>query len=146
MLVVAVIKNNPKKTYIMENFENKPQVQKERHGCVTAWLILMIVLNSIVALIYLFALIKTENSTIPGSILFILTILSIANVIFSILLFRWKKIGFTGFLITAVIVFFINLYIGLGLTQSIMGLLGIGILYAILQIKKDNVSAWENLE
>jgi len=130
----------------MDNFENNFPIQKERHGCVTAWLIFMIVANSVVALIYLLAMLNSEESPIPGSILFILAILSIANVIFAILLFKWKKFGFIGFVVTAIIVFIINMYIGLGLTQSIMGLLGIGVLYAILQIEKNNVSAWENLE
>ena len=134
----------------MENFEKKSTHQKERHGCVTAWLILMIIVNSIAALFY-FLLLYSRNEfqpqlQIPDSILVILGVFSVFNVIFSFLLFNWKKIGFTGFAFTALIVFFINMYMGLAITQSIMGLLGIAILYAILQIKNDDVSTWENLE
>jgi hypothetical protein len=35
---------------------------------------------------------------------------------------------------------------GLGFIKSIIGLLGIIILYAVLQIKKDNLTGWNNLE
>jgi hypothetical protein len=35
---------------------------------------------------------------------------------------------------------------GMDIGSSLFGLVGIGILYAILQIKKNNVSAWEQME
>jgi hypothetical protein len=40
----------------------------------------------------------------------------------------------------------INLNIGFGIYQAVLGLVGIAILYMILHIKKKNVSTWENLE
>jgi hypothetical protein len=40
----------------------------------------------------------------------------------------------------------LNLNMGLGDGQSFIGLVGIVILYGILQIKKDGITAWENLE
>ncbi len=39
----------------MEPSNEKTNELKERHGCVTAWLILMIITNSLIALLYLFA-------------------------------------------------------------------------------------------
>jgi hypothetical protein len=72
--------------------------------------------------------------------------LGIGNVVFSILLFKWMKIGFWGFLITSIGALIINLSIGLGIGQSLFGLVGIAILYGVLQIKKDNVPAWDNLD
>ena len=57
-----------------------------------------------------------------------------------------KKIGFWGFVITSLVAVAVNLNIGLGIAQSLIGLIGILILYAVLQIKADNVSAWNNLE
>jgi hypothetical protein len=68
------------------------------------------------------------------------------NVVFSVMLFLWKKWGFWGFIITSIGAFAINLSIGLGVGQSIAGLVGIAVLYGVLQIKKDNISAWANLE
>ena len=83
---------------------------------------------------------------ISDSMLILLAILGIANVIFAILLFKWKKIGFWGFVATSIVALFINLSIGLGIAQSLFGLVGIVILYFVLQIKKDDVTTWNNLE
>ncbi|NPA37348.1 MAG: hypothetical protein GXO47_10920 [Chlorobi bacterium] len=133
----------------MENFNENTNTTKQRHGCVTAWLILMIIVNSAIALLYLFAGDKVAQNFpggIPKSILILLAVTGILNVVFAILLFKWKKIGFWGFLITGTITAIINFSLGLGVFQSLFGLTGIVILYGILQIKKDNVPAWENLE
>ena len=122
---------------------------KQRHGCVTAWLVIVIILNSITALLYLFAG-DMISENLPGGIsntmMILLAILGISNIVFSVMLFQWKMWGFWGFIITSIIAFAINLNIGLGVGQSILGLLGIAILYGVLQIKKDNISAWANLE
>lgn len=122
---------------------------KHRHGCVTAWLTLMIILNSFVAFIYLVTggkIIEAFPDGTPRSMLFILAITGIANVIFAILILSWKKIGFWGFLITSIITLFINLSIGVSFGQSLLGLGGIIVLYFVLQINKDNVTAWDYLD
>jgi hypothetical protein len=133
----------------MEISNENSNVVKQRHGCVTAWLILMIILNSLIAIIYLFASdMITKN--LPGNVstpmIVLLGIIGIGNVVFSVLLFQWKKIGFWGFIFTSIGALIINLNIGLGIGQSLFGLVGIAILYGVLQIKKENVTTWENLE
>ena len=124
-------------------------LNKERHGCVTAWLIFIIVANSITAVLYLFAGDLVSNN-IPGgistSMMVLLGILGVANIVFAILLLSWNKIGFWGFLFVSIIALVINLNIGLGIGQSLFGLVGIAILFGVLQIKKDDVSAWDNLD
>lgn len=122
--------------------------QKQRHGCVTAWLILMIVLNSVTALLYLLAgdFIAENLPTEPSQgMMILLGILGLLNVGCAIMLFKWMKLGFWGFIITALAAVGINLNLGLGIGQSLMGLIGIIILWAVLQIKQDDVSAWNNL-
>ena len=122
---------------------------KERHGCVTAWLILMIIANSIVAVGYLFGgefVAKNFPGGISNTVLVVLGILGVVNVVSAVMLFNWKKIGFWGFTISAIITLIINLYIGVGIIQSVWGLAGIAILYVILQIKKDDVDTWTNLD
>jgi len=124
-------------------------LNKERHGCVTAWLVFMIVANSITAVLYLFAsdlISEGLPNGISNSIILLLGVLGIVNIIFAILLLSWKKIGFWGFLFVSIVGLCINLSLGLGLGQSLLGLVGIAILFGILQIKKDDVSAWDNLE
>lgn len=122
---------------------------KQRHGCVTAWLVFAIIANSISALIYIFSSnLITDNLPVKVStpMIVLMGIMSVANTVFAIMLLKWKKIGFYGAAITSIFALIINLSIGLGIGQSFLGLLGIVVLYAILQIKKDNVSAWDNLE
>jgi hypothetical protein len=132
-----------------QNDDTKANSPKQRHGCVTAWLILMIIANSLIAIVYLFASEKITDN-LPGdvspSLIILLGIIGVANVFFASLLYQWKKWGFWGFIVTSIGALIINLSIGANIAQSLFGLVGIGILYGILQIKKDNVTAWENLE
>ena len=128
---------------------NSEAGNKKRHGCVTAWLILMIISNSLSAILYLFAG-DMISLTFPGGLsnlmLIFLTILTIGNVVCSVLLFKWMKLGFWGFVVTSIGAIIININIGLGIVQSLVGLLGLVILYGILQIKSNNISAWDQLD
>lgn len=116
---------------------------KKRHGCVTAYLIFMIVANSLTALYYL---LSGNDLGIPNNLLMLLIILSFANGFFAVLLFQWKILGFWGFIISSIGALIININLGLGIGQSLIGLVGIAVLFAVLQIEKDHISAWKNLE
>lgn len=122
---------------------------KQRHGCVTAWLIFMIIANSITAVSYLFMgdmISQNLPNPIPQPLLLTLAVVAIVNLILAIMLFQWKKWAFWAFAGTTVIALIINLYLGLGIGTSMFGLAGIAILYGILQIKQDGVAAWDHLE
>jgi hypothetical protein len=122
---------------------------KQRHGCVTSWLVFMIVINSVTAILYLFAgdmVAKNLPGGIPTPMLILLAIVCICNVVFSTFLFLWKRWAFWGFAATSVVTFIINLSIGIGIVQSVMGLIGIAVLYGVLNIKKADVAAWDHLE
>lgn len=123
-------------------------MEKQRHGCVTAWLILMIVINSLTSVIYLFFgdKVREEAPEVSQSLLLLLAFLTLSNVFFAAMLLRWKKLGFWGFVITSAAAFILNLMMGMDILRSVLGMAGLLILYAILQIKKDDTSAWENLE
>lgn len=132
----------------MEPINVNPEILKQRHGCVTAWLIFMIVANSMSAVFYLFfteLIVKTIPDGMPKSLIMALGIIGVANILFSVLLFQWRKIAFWGFVGTSLCSMLINLSNGLGVGQSLAGLFGVAVLYAVLQIRKDNISAWENL-
>ncbi len=130
----------------MQNLDNQP---KQRHGCVTAWLVLMIVVNA-AAMFY--SLISTSDNmsayafVIPRWIYLTLALISLCNVICAVMLLKWKKIAFWGFVVSSILTMSVNLYAGLGIAQSIVGLLGVCVLFAILQIKEGGKSAWENLD
>jgi hypothetical protein len=90
--------------------------------------------------------VKNLPNNPPAFMLYLLGIIGIANVFFAIQIMQWKKYAFWGFAITACGTLIINLSIGLSIGQTLVGLVGIILLYGVLQIKKDNVTAWENLE
>jgi len=123
--------------------------EKERHGCVTAWIILMIFINALSSFAYLFARDLVRETMSDGSsyvAVFVLAAIGFLNIYYALMLFKWKKWAFWGFTITAFFTLVLNIYIGVELQQAILGITGIGLLWMILQIKKHGVSAWDNLE
>lgn len=136
---------------ILDHFGNEnSNAPKNRHGCVTAWLVLMILGNFFSAISYFFFG-DTIASALPSQpsmvLIWAIGIMAIINVVFTVMLFQWKKMGFYGFIGTSALAFVINLMIGIGVLQSVAGLLGVIILYGILQIKGEgNIAAWDHLE
>lgn len=129
------------------NQEVPPQInfssQKKRHGCLTAWLILLMIANPVSALIYILG--GNSYSYLPGWYVPLVIILSLLNLTSAIALFKWKKWGFWTISAVTVIMFFINLSIGLGFASSVSGLVGIAILYGVLNIGNEN-KGWPQLE
>jgi len=128
------------------NTPSAPPVQKQRHGCLTAYLILMIIANSATGLIYLFAAeeIRRNLPNLPEWAFPVLIIGSIVNVVCAVALFRWQRWGFWGFLASGVVVFFVNLSAGFGPGSAVLGLLGVAILYGVLHIGKER-KGWSQL-
>ena len=121
--------------------------QKQRHGCLIAFLIVMIVLNSITALAYLVGsqAIQQALPGIPAWALIVLGVVAVFNLVCAIALFNWKKWGFWGFIISSIVTLVINLNIDLGVAQSLSGLIGVAVLYGVLQIGKEN-KGWPQLD
>jgi hypothetical protein len=120
---------------------------KERHGCLTAWLVLMIVANSASALMYLLgsdAIRRTFPNT-PAWAFPVLIVFSLFNLACAMALFRWKKWGFWGFCASSVGALVVNLSIGMGIGPALGGLVGVLLLYGVLQIGKKN-KGWPQLE
>jgi hypothetical protein len=122
---------------------------KERHWFVTGWLILKIAANCVTAYFYLKSIFILKGSPIDISerewIIILLIAIAIINVLLSILILIWRKMGFWGFVLTGILIFIINLNIGTNLILSLFGLCGIPILFGILKIKKSGISTWEGL-
>ena len=123
------------------------QATKQRHGCLTAWLIFMIVTNALASLTYLFggSLITQTTPSIPGWAIWGFAFFSILNVAFAIALFTWKKWGFWGFCVSGVFAFFLNIFSGINILSAVFGFVGIAILYGVLQIGEQN-KGWPQLE
>jgi hypothetical protein len=107
----------------------------------------MIIANSLTALIYVIASgrIKSSFPNAPAWTMPILAVASIANIVFAVALFQWKKWGFFGFVATAALALAINLKLGINIGQILLGLLGVAILYGVLQIGKEK-KGWTQLE
>jgi uncharacterized membrane protein YjjP (DUF1212 family) len=130
---------------------------RKRHGCLTAWLIYMLIGNSFAALVNLLLSFAINTSTfksiaaqqalpnISSVTYLILTVVCIFNVVCTIVLFKWKKWGFYGCLGSAVVAFIINILSGINLVTSLLGLLGLAMLYGVLNIGGEN-KAWTRLE
>ena len=138
-----------------DNFDNSPASgPKHRHGCMTAWLILAGIGAVATAATYFFIpdmIVEglrqgNPNADVSTGMLMVLGVLGLANLAAVILLWQYKKTGFYIFCATAAIALVINLMIGLDMVSVLGGLLGIAILYGVLQIKDRGESTWEQLE
>ena len=136
-------------------------IPKQRHGCLTAWLILMIIFGVLGAIgafagNFLQDFIMQNNpdaaaqmGEIPQTNPFLAAILSLMSVVVAVFLFQWKKWAFWLYLGVAALSFIVNA-VSLGVGMALMGLvggaIGVGILYGVLQIKQGGLSGWQNLE
>ena len=122
------------------------EASKSRHGCLTAFLVFMIIANSVTAIIYLFGsdAISRALPDAPGWVFLVLAVFSVFNLACAIALFKWKKWGFWGFCLSGGFALVINVSIGLGVGRSLSGLIGIAILYGVLHIGKEN-KGWPQL-
>jgi predicted MFS family arabinose efflux permease len=132
------IADNPKAT----------STQAGRHGCLTTYLVFVIIVNSAVALVYLFGRewLQRNGPQTPEWAFWLLSICGVSNVISAIALLRWKRWGFWLFVLSTIAALAINFSIGLG-RQGIFGtaVLGIAVLYAVLQIGGER-KAWPRLQ
>jgi hypothetical protein len=120
---------------------------KSRHGCLTAWLVLMIIANSATALMYLLGsgAIRQTLPNMPGWAFPVLIVMSLFNLVCAIALFQWKKWGFWGFCASSIVALVVNLSVGLGIVSALSGLLGLLLLYGVLHIGKEN-KGWPQLD
>jgi hypothetical protein len=120
---------------------------KNRHGCLTAYLIVMIIANSLTGLLYVFGAdaIKQRLPNMPNWAFPVLIAMAIINLVCAVALFRWKKWGFWGFALSSLVVFAVNLAIGLSITSAILGLFGVAVLFGVLHIGKEN-KGWTQLD
>jgi quinol-cytochrome oxidoreductase complex cytochrome b subunit len=138
----------------VQNIENQPTQggaepgeAKQRHGCVTAWLIVMIVIYTLNMGYGLFAGFFKHDpiQMVPQWLLGLLTLICMLNILFAVFIFKWKKWAFWGFLATTFLTMGIN-YAVYGVRQALVGLFSLVILFITLQIKERGKSGWENLE
>jgi MFS superfamily sulfate permease-like transporter len=120
---------------------------KKRHGCLTAWLVLMFVGNSAAALIYLLG-IEGIRQRLPNMTLgafSLLIVMFLFNLVCVIALFKWKKWGFWGACASTIVTTVVNISTGLGIGAFWGGVISVAILYGVLQIGEEN-QGWTQLD
>jgi hypothetical protein len=126
------------------NSQNQPSPPKQMHGCLTAYLVLMLLSNLGTAIFGMVSLGGSTAPRLPHQLILMMVLMALLNFVFTIALFKWKKWGFFGFIGVSIVSFALNIYLGTGL-MSLLGLSGIPILYWILHIGKER-AAWSQLE
>lgn len=119
---------------------------KQRHGFVSFWLWLLMIANAV------FAIIMVKVTPISNMIisLFFALLLPLLNIAGSILLLNWKKLGF-WLILGAPFYYFLIEISGSASTIDALTNLGLNlillplVLFAILQIKKNGMSCWKQL-
>lgn len=123
-------------------------IAKRRHGCLTAWLVVALAMNSILTLVYVAWSLSppTDNLLLRAAwVSPVLALGCVANVVFTVALFRWKRWGFYGAAASAAVVFAINLAIGVSPASALLGLAGVAVLYGVLLIGGER-AAWPQLD
>lgn len=119
---------------------------KQRHGCVTFWLWLVLIVNAGFTLQYLVALVDSDPQ-LPVLAVSLLALLGACNVYAALLLLRWNKTGFYLFICSSLAALAVNVtLLDLHPVQSVSSLVGIAIWWGVLQIRRDGLSAWSQME
>ena len=115
---------------------------KQRHGCVTFWLWLVLVVNAFITLVFILNMFETALHQAPISN-GVLAMLSTCNVFASLLLMKWNKTGFYIFIVSTVLTLLVGLFkLNVNMTESLYSIVGIAIWWAMMQIKHNGVTAW----
>ena len=126
--------------------------EKQRHGCLTAWLMVLIILGAFsllgTALMYLIDP-QAIREALPGAPAWTFPatgVINLLGVVFAIALFAWKKWAFWGYAVSSIALIIVNVLMGVPLWQSLSSLTGIVVLYAVLQIGGKEKKGWLQLE
>ena len=118
-----------------------------RHGCLTAWLTFMLIVNTacLIATPLWAPNMAKAGFQFSNTSLAVMVICLISSLAFTMALFRWKRWGFWGHCVIAVVALVNNLSMGTGIAESMSGFLGLGLLVLFLNIG-DADKAWSRLK
>ena len=120
---------------------------KKRHGCLMAYLIFLIVVVTVVGIYYVADASYLKSTLgLPEWTLPVLVVLCVLEIVCAFALLKWKKWGFWGFCALAVIALIVNISSGLEVTSSLTGLVGIAVMYGVLNIGDKENKGWTQLD
>jgi hypothetical protein len=112
--------------------------ERKRGGCLTAFLVLMLVVSPLYALLPLMPMSEGTKQILPKWpewAIFLMGLLGLANFVFAIAIWKWKRWGVYGFAGTA-IAFFVASIVreAIGILAALVGLaITIGILQKLVR-------------
>lgn len=119
---------------------------KERNGCISFWLWIAIIANVALSIFYAVSMFNVYSGEMALGF-GLCSIFGVVNVLSAILLLRWNKIGFYMMVVSSIMAIIINVCVLKMEPVTMVGsLFAIVIWWAILQMKKDGVSAWSQLK
>lgn len=122
-------------------------MEKQRHGCLTAYLIFMMVVGILGAAVYFLAgnFVAQSNPEIPAGLRPVFGIINLVMAGCAFALWKWKKWGVWGFIALGSVGGGLNVYLSRSFVPVIFVVAGILILYGILHIGKEN-QGWKQLD
>jgi len=120
--------------------------ERKRHGFLTLWLIIIIGANSIEVLRQFFFrdILMEAYPTVPEWVFIGIGLTASINIICATALFKWKKWGFWGFLLSSLagVILYLQLEVGV---QALGSLVGVTVLFIALNIGGER-KGWYQLE
>ena len=128
----------------------EPIGEKKRHGCLTVYLVLMLIVNSLSTYFYLVTPPPDTGPPFhmplfPTWVYGVMAITGLLNLISAVAILRWKKWGFWGLLLSNISIVIRYLIIDQAIGQLLVGLSPFIILYISLHIGKNN-KGWSQLD
>ena len=119
---------------------------KQRNGCISFWLWLAIIANVAMTIFYAVSMFNINSGEMALGF-GLCSIFGVVNVLSAILLLRWNKIGFYMMVVSSIMAIIVNICVlKMDPIAMLSSLFAIVIWWAILQMKKDGVSAWSQLQ
>lgn len=118
-----------------QQHQETQDIKAKRGGCLTAFLVLMIILNALSSVIYLLSgtILSDVLELSQGWLIPMMGILGVLNIVFASGILSWKRWGVYGLCTTGIIIFVLNLLSGISIVQSLLGFVGIIIMLILVR-------------
>jgi len=115
-------------------FSDDDESLKKRGGCLTAFLLFLIVVNAGTSLFYLLGadFLVSRLHGFQTWQAYVLAAAGIINLVFLIMVYQWKKFGLYGIIGMSIIILAFNVYLGMG-ANAVLGLIGPIVLILVLR-------------
>ena len=107
----------------------------KRGGCLTAYLLLGLILNPLSVLWFLLKMRGIQENLPPIARLAVpvLTFIGLVNIAFLLVIWKWKRWGCYGFCVSTFAVFLYNVIIGVSVVWTLLGLLPIVVIVILIR-------------